>query len=62
MGAILASMSTQKAWSVLEKDNLTTPALLEMTEELRGKQSNLRKNTPGKGYSGVAGARKLLND
>merc|ERR1719171_452749 len=62
MATIMKSMSTQKAWNVLEKNNLTTPTLMQLTQELQGKQSNLRKNTPGKGYSGIGGARKLLND
>jgi len=62
MTTIMKGLSTQKAWNVLEKNNLTTPALMQLTEELQGKQSNLRKSTPGKGYSGIGGARKLLND
>ena len=63
MAAIMQSMSSQKAWQVLEKNNLTTPALIEMTRDLR--TNNLRKakpEDPKKGYSGVDGARKLLND
>merc|ERR1719409_2202768 len=54
-------MTPQKAWKVLEKANLTTPSLLEVTRELRGKQSHLRSKQP-KGYAGLSGARKLLND
>ena len=64
MAAIMQSMSSQKAWNVLEKNNLTTPALIEVTTDLR--TNNLRKakakEDPKKGYSGVDGARKLLND
>ena len=63
MAAIMQSMSSQKAWRVLEKNNLTTPALIEVTRDLR--TTNLRKakpEDPKKGYSGVDGARKLLND
>ena len=65
MAAIMQSMSSQKAWHVLEKNNLTTAALIEVTKGLR--TNNLRKATPQKedpkkGYSGVDGARKLLND
>jgi len=46
---------------VLEKRNLTSPALIEVTSELRGKQSNLRKAAPT-GYAAVEGARKMLNE
>ena len=56
MATIMKGLSTQKAWNVLEKNNLTTPALMQLTQELQDKQSNLRKNTPGKGYSGIGGS------
>merc|ERR1719401_2355609 len=39
---------------------MTSPALVEVKSELLGKQSHLRKQP--KGYSGIDGARKLLND
>jgi len=63
MSAITSSMSPAKAWQVLEKNNLTTPALIEITNHLQGKQSNLRKAAPAPktGYSGVDKARELLN-
>merc|ERR1719272_510934 len=61
MSAIMSSMSPTKARQVLETNNLTTPALIEITNHLQGKQSNLRKPATT-GYSGVDGARKLLND
>merc|ERR1719163_2163665 len=54
------SMSSEKAWNVLEKNHLTTPALKEMKVNLLGKQAHLRKQP--KGYAGLDGARKLLND
>merc|ERR1719389_1003115 len=57
---MMKTMSTDKAWSVLEKSNLTTPALVEVAGGLVGKQSHLRKQP--KGYAGLDGARKLLND
>jgi len=60
MNTILKGMSPQKAWQVLEKSNLTTPALIEMAGAFTGKQARLRKQP--KGYSGLDGARKLLND
>merc|ERR1719395_314589 len=56
----MKSMSTDKAWNILEKSNLTTPALVEVAGGLVGKQSHLRKQP--KGYAGLDGARKLLND
>merc|ERR1719217_523657 len=60
MTAIMKGMSTEKAWKVLEKSNLTTPALVEVAGSLVGKQTKLRKQP--KGYAGLDGARKLLND
>jgi len=62
MSTIMETMSPHKAWQVLEKNNLTTPALLEMTSQVHGKTSFLRKADPKKGYAGIDGARKLLND
>merc|ERR1719456_984082 len=60
MATIMKTMSLEKAWNVLEKDKLTTPALIEATSGLIGKQVHLRKQP--KGYAGLEGARKLLND
>jgi len=61
MAAIVSSMSPTKAVQVLEKSSLaTTPGLIEVANEALGKQSNFRKQP--KGYSGLDGARKLLND
>merc|ERR1719446_267086 len=60
MDSIMKTMSLEKAWNVLEKDKLTTPALIEATSGLFTKQSKLRKQP--KGYAGLEGARKLLND
>jgi hypothetical protein len=63
MASIMSSMSSTKAWNVLEKSNLTTPALIEMKSQSHGKQSHLRKaarNTTG--YAAVEGARKMLNE
>merc|ERR1719446_1685745 len=58
----MRGMSSEKAWNVLKKNNLTNPALIEMTSQAQEKQTNLRKNSPPKGYSGIDGARKMLND
>merc|ERR1719456_1622924 len=60
MASIMKTMSLEKAWNVLEKDKLTTPALIQATSGLFEKQSKLRKQP--KGYAGLEGARKLLND
>merc|ERR1719487_192613 len=62
MAAIMTGMSPKKAWHVLEKNNLTSAALIEMTGGLHGRQSHLRKNAQPKGYAGIDGARKMLND
>merc|ERR1719359_1655074 len=59
MTSIMASMSATKAVQVLEKSSLATPALMQVASVALGKQ-NLRKQP--KGYSGLDGARKLLND
>merc|ERR1719446_1550202 len=58
----MRGMSSEKAWNVLKKNNLTNSALIEMTSQSEAKQTNLRKNTQPKGYSGIDGARKMLND
>jgi len=60
MTSIMSGMSKKAAWQVLEKANLTTPALVELTNQ-HTKQSNLRKAAPT-GYAAVDGARDLLND
>merc|ERR1719399_2618155 len=53
-------MSSQRAWQVLKKHNLTTPTLIELTTQ--EKQTNLRKHMQPKGYSGIDGTRKMLNE
>merc|ERR1719331_378373 len=58
----MQGMSSDKAWNVLKKNNLTSPALIEMTSQSQDKQTNLRKSMQPKGYSGIDGARKMLND
>jgi len=60
MASIMSGMTIKAAWQVLQKGNLTTPALVELTDQ-HAKQSNLRKAAPT-GYSAVDGARDLLND
>merc|ERR1719473_2206220 len=64
IAAIAKTMSSDKAWKVIEKNNLTTPALIEVgvASGLLGKhrKNNLRKQPEG--YAGLDGARNLLND
>merc|ERR1719183_757804 len=56
----MQTMTPAKALEVLEKNNLTSPQLVQVANTVLGKQSNFRKQP--KGYSGLDGARKLLND
>merc|ERR1719183_3394430 len=56
----MQTMTPAKALEVLEKNNLTSPQLVQVANTVLGKQSNFRKQP--KGYSGIDGARKLLND
>jgi hypothetical protein len=60
MENIMQTMTPAKALEVLEKNNLTSPQLVQVANTVLGKQSNFRKQP--KGYSGLDGARKLLND
>merc|ERR1719311_1931744 len=60
MAAMMKSMSSEYAWRILDKNNITAPSLVEVKRKLLGKQNNLRKQP--KGYAGLEGARKLLND
>jgi len=60
MAAIMSSMSSTRAMEVLEHSKSSTSELLQAANMALGKQSALRKQP--KGYSGIDGARKLLND
>jgi len=61
MLSITASMSLTSAVRTLEKSNLSTPELMQVADMAMGKGTkNLRKQP--KGYSGLDGARNLLND
>ena len=60
MASILKDMSPTKAVEVLEKSSLATPQLVQAANIALGKESSFRKQP--KGYSGLDGARKLLND
>merc|ERR1719502_2103056 len=58
MDSISKRMTVPKAIDFLKKSHLDNKALMQVAGQLAGKQ--LRQ--PGKGYSGIDGARKLLND
>merc|ERR1719238_929032 len=60
MKLIMQTMTLDRAWKVLEHENLTTSPALVAASSLLKKKVNLRKQP--KGYAGLAGARKLLND
>merc|ERR1719247_2978681 len=62
MASIMKGMTVTNAVNVLEKHNLYTPALAQVTGiALKGKgNTHLRKQPVG--YSGIDGARQLLND
>merc|ERR1712205_36790 len=69
MASISRSLSLEKSVELLNKSSKLTPALAEVTRMVLTGQSNLRKQRMGDGrrrapvgYSGVDGARKLLND
>jgi hypothetical protein len=66
MANIMKTMSTDRAWHVLHKNNLTNPALLEVKADLNNHHhGHLRKRVDPsnpKGYSGVEGARTMLNE
>jgi hypothetical protein len=60
IATINRGMSLPKAAEVLQKSTMTTPALMQATNMVLNKGAHLRKQPTG--YSGIDGARKLLND
>jgi len=76
MAAIMKDMSAKKAWNILENRNLSSASLIQLKDQLNRKHRNLRQtpsatadanaNKPNSniksGYSGIEGARKMLND
>jgi len=60
MASIMDGMSPSAAVQVIGKSSLATPELMQVANIALGKQSSLRKQP--KGYAGLDGARKLLND
>jgi len=62
MASITDKMTLAEAAQTVEKSNKSTPELMQLVNMATGKlNSNLRKQAP-KGYAGLDGARKLLND
>merc|ERR1719235_1309577 len=59
MASMMQTMSVTEAMDLLRKDNMTTPALVQIGDMALGRQGNLRQP---KGYAGLDSARKLLND
>jgi hypothetical protein len=60
MAAISRSLSLAKAVEIMENSSMMTPALSQVTKMALAGTANLRKQP--KGYAGVEGAKKLLND
>jgi len=60
MTSIMSSMTATEAVQVLQKSGLANPKLMQVAKVVLGNQGNFRKQP--KGYSGLDGARKLLND
>jgi len=60
IASIMKTMSPTKAMQVIEKSSLATPNLMQVVNMALGKKGQLRKQP--KGYSGLDGARNLLND
>merc|ERR1719387_3081683 len=60
METIMKSLSLHKAVQFLRDTHMTSPALMQAAGLALGRKLNLRKQP--KGYSGIDGARKLLND
>jgi len=62
MTSMMHRMSTEKAAQIVTKSHPATPALIQATNLALGKGSHLRKGKQPKGYGGIDGARKMLND
>jgi len=60
MSTMMKAMSTAQAVEILEKNNMTSPTLMQISKMALGQQGNLRSSP--KGYAGLDSARKLLND
>merc|ERR1719183_274025 len=60
MTTIMDRMTIPRAVELLQKNHPNTPALIQATNAALSGHANLRKQP--KGYAGLDGARKLLND
>merc|ERR1719446_304075 len=60
MNAMARTMTTFKAVRILEKNHLNKKEVAQITSMMHHRRHNLRKQP--KGYSGIDGARKMLND
>merc|ERR1719454_1334005 len=60
MARMMRSMTVPRAVELLKKHHMNTPALIQAAGLALSGGSHLRQ--PKKGYSGIDGARKLLND
>jgi hypothetical protein len=60
MDALMKTMTVEEAHAVLQKSNMSSPALMEVIDMVNGTHGKLRKQP--KGYAGVDGAKKMLND
>merc|ERR1719181_1892757 len=59
MKSMMRTMTISKAVRLLQKSHLNRKAVAEVTEMVHKRRSHLRQP---KGYSGIEGARKMLND
>merc|ERR1719440_1922248 len=60
MNAMMTTMTLAKAVRILEKSKLNNKEVAQVTSMIHRQRHNLRKQP--KGYSGIDGARKMLND
>merc|ERR1719440_2271312 len=60
MNAMMRTMTITKAARILEKSKLNNKQVAQVTSMIHKHRHNLRKQP--KGYSGIDGARKMLND
>jgi hypothetical protein len=60
MAGITSNMSISKALDVLGRGSMNSTNVMQIANVVLGKRNNLRKQPTG--YSGLSGARKMLND
>merc|ERR1719375_2797601 len=59
MASMMQTMSVTEAMEILKKANKSSPTMVQIGDMAMGRQGNLRQP---KGYAGLDGARRLLND